>query len=150
MEGYHNGEVALGYDDKIAPFVRALSSTPNLRDLKIISVSTLHHPITNLNKTSSPLITFPSLESLLLQDLYLNTLESLLPIIAPGSYRLGLRQVVLGGTTAAARPDGTYCWKPLEDDSPFVKWLRGDVPDVRSVESDYRPLEFGLDVWKLW
>ncbi|KDN39038.1 hypothetical protein RSAG8_09074, partial [Rhizoctonia solani AG-8 WAC10335] len=77
-------QVVVGYDNAILPFVRALSSAPNLRDLKIISVSTFRAWDTIYD---SPVpITFPNLESLLLQDLYFNTLEFLLPAISPGSY----------------------------------------------------------------
>ncbi|CAE6474035.1 unnamed protein product, partial [Rhizoctonia solani] len=81
-------QVALGYDDAIIPVVRALSSASSLRDLKIISVTTFRNA--RQDRDSLLPVTFPNLESLLLQDLYLNTLEYLLPMLAPGSYSLAL------------------------------------------------------------
>ncbi|CAE6474040.1 unnamed protein product, partial [Rhizoctonia solani] len=83
-------KVALGYDDTIIPFMRALASATCLRDLKIISVTTFRrlgaarHPV-----PSSP-VTFPALQSLLIEDLHLNTLEHLLPMITPGPHHLTL------------------------------------------------------------
>ncbi|KAL5633533.1 hypothetical protein ACGC1H_003880 [Rhizoctonia solani] len=83
-------QVAVGYDTAIVPFVRALSSAPNLRDMKIISVSTFCDLDATDEQNSSAPITFPNLESLFLRDLYFNTLEHLLPAISPGSYCLTL------------------------------------------------------------
>ncbi|EUC56057.1 hypothetical protein RSOL_156850 [Rhizoctonia solani AG-3 Rhs1AP] len=78
--------VLLGYDDMIASFLQTLSSATGLQDLKIIAISTFR------KRSSTPLsaITFPALQSLSIEDLYLNTLEHLLPMIAPGSHRLTL------------------------------------------------------------
>ncbi|CUA69934.1 hypothetical protein RSOLAG22IIIB_08777 [Rhizoctonia solani] len=83
-------QVAIGYDSAIIPFVRSLSSAPNLRDLKVISVSTFHDLGATQGHNSSAPVTFPNLETLLLQDLYYNTLEHLLPVVSPGSYHLTL------------------------------------------------------------
>ncbi|KEP49571.1 3-ketoacyl-(acyl-carrier) reductase [Rhizoctonia solani 123E] len=83
-------KVAIGYDNAVVPFVRALSSAPNLRDLKIISVSTFCDLDATDERNSLAPIAFPNLESLFLQDLYFNTLEHLLPAIFPSSYRLTL------------------------------------------------------------
>ncbi|KAL5633500.1 hypothetical protein ACGC1H_003860 [Rhizoctonia solani] len=78
--------VVLGYDDMIASFLQTLSLATGLRDLKIIAISTFR------KRSPTPLspITFPALQSLFIEDLYLNTLEHLLPMIAPGSHRLTL------------------------------------------------------------
>ncbi|CAE6526123.1 unnamed protein product [Rhizoctonia solani] len=81
------GDINLGYDKKVIPFLQALSSASELRDLKLMSVSTLHRPdITPDMVGAFPAVAFPKLQSLHLQDLYFNTLEFLLPMIAPGSY----------------------------------------------------------------
>ncbi|KAJ1306499.1 hypothetical protein OPQ81_007501 [Rhizoctonia solani] len=79
-------QVTLGYDDAIIPFLRALSSASNLRDLEIVSVSTIYNPVTHIQPLSPP-IKLPALRFLFMKDLYLNTLERLLSAIAPGPYR---------------------------------------------------------------
>ncbi|CAE6408740.1 unnamed protein product [Rhizoctonia solani] len=78
-------EVVLGYDDAILSFVQALSSAPNLRDLKIIAMTTFHNFTAQAPAPPSP-ITLPGLRSLLIENFYLNTLEYLVQIIAPVSY----------------------------------------------------------------
>ncbi|KDN42447.1 hypothetical protein RSAG8_06764, partial [Rhizoctonia solani AG-8 WAC10335] len=85
-------DIMLGYDDKIIPFIQTLSSATELRDLKIISVTTVRSPAftPNMIKSSSQPARFPNLQSLFVQDIYLNTLLFLLPHIAPGSHRLTL------------------------------------------------------------
>ncbi|CUA77201.1 hypothetical protein RSOLAG22IIIB_12595 [Rhizoctonia solani] len=85
-------DVMLGYDEKIIPFIQALSSASELRDLKIISITTVKSSALNSNaiKTSLQPTQFPNLQSLLIQNIYFNTLRVLLPSIAPGSHRLTL------------------------------------------------------------
>ncbi|KAH7318882.1 hypothetical protein B0J17DRAFT_302312 [Rhizoctonia solani] len=83
--------VALGYDDQIIPFLQTLSSASELRDLKIVSVVTFRRsPTTTPNMKRTSLTWFPRLRSLLIQDVYLNTLEFLLPTISHGSHHLVL------------------------------------------------------------
>ncbi|CAE6459900.1 unnamed protein product [Rhizoctonia solani] len=81
-------QITLGYDDALVSLVQALSSAPNLRDLKMISVSTFRDPAATHDRKLIVPVAFPNLKSLFLQDLYFNSLEYLLPIISPGSYRL--------------------------------------------------------------
>ncbi|CAE6474865.1 unnamed protein product [Rhizoctonia solani] len=83
-------QVSLGYDDTIAPFVQALASATNLRDLKIISLLTFRRSGETSDSTPSEPVAFPALESLTIKNLYLNTLEGLLPMISPGSHCLTL------------------------------------------------------------
>ncbi|CAE7133275.1 unnamed protein product [Rhizoctonia solani] len=75
--------ITLGYDEAIIPFLHALSSAPGLRDLKIISVTTFRHEGVPFNQhaLSNMSVEFPNLRSLLVQKLYFNTLECLLPMI---------------------------------------------------------------------
>ncbi|KAH7326800.1 hypothetical protein B0J17DRAFT_722744 [Rhizoctonia solani] len=85
-------EVVLGHDDAIISFARALSSASNLRDIKIISVMTFQKlgSTLGLSPSLTPPVVLPALQSLHLQGLYLNTLECILSIIAPGPYNLAL------------------------------------------------------------
>ncbi|CUA74205.1 Toll-like receptor 5 [Rhizoctonia solani] len=85
-------DVMLGYDEEIIPFIQTLSSASELRDLKIISITTVKSSAFNSNaiKTSLQPTQFPKLQSLLIQNIYFNTLRVLLPNIAPGSHRLTL------------------------------------------------------------
>lgn len=78
-----------GYDEAIVPFVQALSSAPNLRDLKIMSLSTLRNFAAQA-PTPSSRITLPGLRSLHIEDLHLNTLEYLVQILAPACYKFTL------------------------------------------------------------
>ncbi|CAE6474858.1 unnamed protein product [Rhizoctonia solani] len=84
----HIEHISLGYDDAIAPWVQVLSSATNLRELKIIDVSTFHGSGTTGNSASLSPVTFPALQSLFIKNLYLNTLKHLLPMIVPGTHRL--------------------------------------------------------------
>ncbi|EUC56023.1 hypothetical protein RSOL_155890, partial [Rhizoctonia solani AG-3 Rhs1AP] len=81
--------VTLGLDETLVPFMQALSSASELRDLKIISVNT--HRLEPPTETVTPApISFPKLQSLHLQDLHFNTLEILLPMITPGAHHVTL------------------------------------------------------------
>ncbi|CAE6452649.1 unnamed protein product [Rhizoctonia solani] len=82
--------VNLGYDGKIFLFLQALSSASELRDLRLMSTTTLRQSSTASNMHELPAVSLPKLRSLYIQDLYFNTLELLLPIIAPGSHHLTL------------------------------------------------------------
>ncbi|KDN44484.1 hypothetical protein RSAG8_05531, partial [Rhizoctonia solani AG-8 WAC10335] len=64
---------------------RLLNSAPELRNLRIISVVTFPDP----NEAKNT-ISLHNLQSLLLENLYFNTLEFLFKSIAPGSHRLKL------------------------------------------------------------
>ncbi|CAE6406563.1 unnamed protein product [Rhizoctonia solani] len=82
--------VVLGDDHMITSFMQTLSSAIGLRDLKIIAISTLRKPRGIRGSTLLSPIALPALQSLFIEDLYLNTLEHLLPMVAPGSHRLTL------------------------------------------------------------
>ncbi|KAH7335621.1 hypothetical protein B0J17DRAFT_670842 [Rhizoctonia solani] len=81
--------ITLGYDDAVVPFLHALSSASELRELKIITVDTFRRrdSMSTPLDTSLPVI-FPNLQSLFIRDIFCNTLKSLLRMIAPGSYHL--------------------------------------------------------------
>ncbi|KAJ1306485.1 hypothetical protein OPQ81_007488 [Rhizoctonia solani] len=80
----HIAGIRLGYDHTIAPFLQALSSASELRDLKIISVVSFHKDNTTSAENALPIVTLPKLRSFHLQDLYFNTLRVLLSKITPG------------------------------------------------------------------
>ncbi|CAE6458844.1 unnamed protein product [Rhizoctonia solani] len=82
--------IMLGDDGAIIPFLHALSSASGLRDLKIISVATFSRPGVVPDRAILSSIKFPKLQSLLLQDLYLNTLELLIPIFTHARHCLRL------------------------------------------------------------
>ncbi|KDN47022.1 hypothetical protein RSAG8_03799, partial [Rhizoctonia solani AG-8 WAC10335] len=83
--------ITLGYDDAVVPFLQALSSASELRDLKIITVDTFCRRNSMAGTTEAPSrVVFPNLQSLYIRDIYSNTLKSLLRMITPGSYHLTL------------------------------------------------------------
>ncbi|KDN33991.1 hypothetical protein RSAG8_12922, partial [Rhizoctonia solani AG-8 WAC10335] len=83
--------ITLGYDDAVVPFLQALSSASELRDLKIITVDTFCRRNSMPGTTEAPSrVVFPNLQSLYIRDIYSNTLKSLLRMITPGSYHLTL------------------------------------------------------------
>ncbi|CAE6457794.1 unnamed protein product, partial [Rhizoctonia solani] len=80
-------KVGLGNSDSaMVSFISAVSSASELRDLKIIDVRAYRNPTETTDLTMRPTVTFPKLQSLLLQDLYFNVLEFFLLAIFPGSY----------------------------------------------------------------
>ncbi|CUA69930.1 hypothetical protein RSOLAG22IIIB_08773 [Rhizoctonia solani] len=82
--------VTLGFDEMLVSLMRALSSASELRDLKIISVNTYRLQSETSDNITPLSVSFPKLQDLHLQDLHFNTLEILLPIVAPGSHHLTL------------------------------------------------------------
>ncbi|CAE7215986.1 unnamed protein product [Rhizoctonia solani] len=89
----HIEEITLGSDAALAPFLKAISSASELRDLKIISVITIrdaHAPPDTIAGALPPPVILPKLRSLLLVGLYFNTLRILLPAIAPSSCGVSL------------------------------------------------------------
>ncbi|KEP46169.1 hypothetical protein V565_214830, partial [Rhizoctonia solani 123E] len=114
----HIEGVVLGYDIDIVPFLQAISSASELRDLKIISLMTIRNP--QDTNTFSP-ITFPNLQSLFLGGLYYNTLEILLRTIVSCTHRVTL---VLGSRSLRVQrgeinirmvaPDGPQPYRFLE------------------------------------
>ncbi|KAH7304813.1 hypothetical protein B0J17DRAFT_725681 [Rhizoctonia solani] len=80
-------KVGLGSSDSsMVTFLSAISSASKLRDLKIINARTYRNPTEDTKLTTLPMVVFPRLQSLLLQDLCFNVLEFFLLNIAPGSY----------------------------------------------------------------
>ncbi|EUC56034.1 hypothetical protein RSOL_156000 [Rhizoctonia solani AG-3 Rhs1AP] len=82
--------ITLGYDHEIEPFLQALCSASELRDLRITTMDTFFIPdLMDDIELSSPVV-FPRLQSLHVQDVFFNTLRLLLAMIAPGSHCLSL------------------------------------------------------------
>ncbi|CAE7050245.1 unnamed protein product [Rhizoctonia solani] len=78
----HIQGVTLGWDVEIAKLMQALSSATQLRDLRIISVTTF------LDHAAIPNISLPNLQYLLVQDLYNNTMRQILESISTRSHDL--------------------------------------------------------------
>ncbi|GAB1518564.1 hypothetical protein RhiTH_001625 [Rhizoctonia solani] len=86
----HIQSIKLGYDDAIVPFVQTLSSAPELRVLKVIEVETFRN-ISKSPKVSALIpVELPKLQTLILYNLYFNTFNIVLRMIAPGKHRLSL------------------------------------------------------------
>ncbi|CAE6440622.1 unnamed protein product [Rhizoctonia solani] len=83
-------DVMLGYDSEIIPLLKALSSATKLRDLEIIRVNTCHESVLLEDTLARSQILLPNLQSLLIQDLYFNTLRLILLSIQSRSHRLSL------------------------------------------------------------
>ncbi|CAE6512708.1 unnamed protein product [Rhizoctonia solani] len=83
--------ITLGRDSELPEFLNALSSAPELRDLKLISVMTFYEELVPLGTIQErQYITLPKLESLLLEDLFFNTLDLLSQWLIAGTCRLTL------------------------------------------------------------
>ncbi|KAG8731311.1 hypothetical protein FRC11_004535 [Ceratobasidium sp. 423] len=79
-------QVALGSNAKLVESLLSISSSPELRNLEIISVVTFGNTAGSTLSYSS--ISFPGLHRLYLEDLYQDTLNLLLALVKPGSHRL--------------------------------------------------------------
>ncbi|KAF8693106.1 hypothetical protein RHS03_08433, partial [Rhizoctonia solani] len=86
----HIQNVALGYDKAIISLLNALSFAPKLRNLRLISIATLHNPNIGCDTSTISRVTLPKLQSLTLHDLYSNTLEPLLETIGLPTYSVTL------------------------------------------------------------
>ncbi|KAG8686216.1 hypothetical protein FRC11_009331 [Ceratobasidium sp. 423] len=86
----HLQEINLGYDIILAQIMTALSSATELRQLNFISVKSFPDPTSPQSTTIRPKISLPNLETLVAQDLYSNTLNSLLSSITSRSHQLTL------------------------------------------------------------
>ncbi|CAE7125894.1 unnamed protein product [Rhizoctonia solani] len=84
----HLQEITLGRDASLLHFLNALSTATELRDLSFIAVQTFQDPTSDIPPRTD--ITFPRLQSLLLQDLYSNTLAIILGSISSRSHQLTL------------------------------------------------------------
>ncbi|KAJ1304404.1 hypothetical protein OPQ81_005553 [Rhizoctonia solani] len=83
--------ITIGHDSEFAVFLGVLSSAPELRDIKLISVVTLSDQATPWRTIPGQQhVILPKLKSLLLEDLYFNTLESLFRWLVLGSCQLTL------------------------------------------------------------
>ncbi|CAE6481637.1 unnamed protein product [Rhizoctonia solani] len=81
--------VVFGQDTQLVDLLQALDAASELRDLKLISVITLHDSTVSLPLLLGKL-SFPNLKSLLLEDLNFTTLKLVLSSVAPGSHQLQL------------------------------------------------------------
>ncbi|QRW17309.1 hypothetical protein RhiXN_05311 [Rhizoctonia solani] len=86
----HIQNVTLGYDKAIISLLNALSFAPKLRNLRLISIATLHNPNIGCDTSTISRVTLPKLQSLTLHDLYSNTLEPLLETIGLPTYSVTL------------------------------------------------------------
>ncbi|KAG8736063.1 hypothetical protein FRC11_002871, partial [Ceratobasidium sp. 423] len=82
--------VVIGDDTELADFINTLSTASNLRDLKLISVHSFADMRTFSDKMAERGAFFPSLKTLLLEDLPHNTLYTLLQTIISESHQLAL------------------------------------------------------------
>ncbi|CAE6447343.1 hypothetical protein ACGC1H_002403 [Rhizoctonia solani] len=87
----HIQDVMMGSDTtEFAEFLRKLSLASNLRNFKLISVQSFSDLGSLAIVPTEDRIHFPRLESLLLEDLSYNTLNTTISYISPGSHRLTL------------------------------------------------------------
>ncbi|CAE6395400.1 hypothetical protein ACGC1H_002070 [Rhizoctonia solani] len=83
-------EISLGYDSEIALMLKALTSATQLRELTLIRITTFNDPLPHRDLSESSKISLPSLRSLLIQDVYFNTLRFLLLAVQSGSHLLSI------------------------------------------------------------
>ncbi|KAH7339437.1 hypothetical protein B0J17DRAFT_627540 [Rhizoctonia solani] len=133
--------ISIGYDSEFSEFLNVLSSAPELRDLKLISLITLHDkPVPWGAIQQQQHIMLPNLQSILLEELYFNTLELLLRWLTPGSCRLTLyltghsTEVLLGNSEEETVGIEKLCslLRPITVDTLA---LSGDDPPVYTVRS---------------
>ncbi|CAE6480502.1 unnamed protein product [Rhizoctonia solani] len=95
--------ITLGNDSQFPEFINALSSAPELRDLKLISIVTSGDgaPLGVLQERQR--ITLPKLESLLLEDIYFSTLGLLSQWLIDSTCRLSLN-TTLSHAVASTHP----------------------------------------------
>ncbi|KAG8731015.1 hypothetical protein FRC11_005355, partial [Ceratobasidium sp. 423] len=79
----HLQNVLLGYDSALGTVFGALSSATALRDLKLISITTLYDITigTEARIPEAPTVWLPNLQSLVVQHLYYNTLNFLFSLV---------------------------------------------------------------------
>ncbi|KDN34374.1 hypothetical protein RSAG8_12540, partial [Rhizoctonia solani AG-8 WAC10335] len=85
----HLQDITLGYDIAMANLLRALASATELRELKLISVSTFYNTQMLLSPTPGSIV-LPKLQNFLIQDLYSSTLSLVLDAITSRSHELTL------------------------------------------------------------
>ncbi|KAG8730564.1 hypothetical protein FRC11_006411 [Ceratobasidium sp. 423] len=91
-------KITLGPTARLHEFFTALSSSPELRDIQMISVIT--YVIPSASPPSSDFqISLPVLRRLYLEDLYQDTLNCVLASITPGSHRIILHLTNYCGST---------------------------------------------------
>ncbi|CAE7058303.1 unnamed protein product, partial [Rhizoctonia solani] len=83
-------DICLGYDSMMAKVIMSLSAATGLRDLKLISVKTFPDRVMEQSLMTGTRISLPSLQSLLVRDLYANTLDFFLSSIMSRSHQLVL------------------------------------------------------------
>ncbi|CEL56293.1 hypothetical protein RSOLAG1IB_07709 [Rhizoctonia solani AG-1 IB] len=82
--------VTLGYDDAIISFLASLASASQLRNLAISDVITFERTDKTAEMNAHPLIVLPKLQSLVIQDLFFNTLKTITSTISSGQAHLTL------------------------------------------------------------
>ncbi|CAE6486363.1 unnamed protein product [Rhizoctonia solani] len=85
----HLQSVMLGSNAKLVEFLHALEPASELRDLRLVSVVAFAGRATPIDSNAAPRkISLPKLQSLLLDDLAFNVLQTVLTSIAPGTHKL--------------------------------------------------------------
>ncbi|CAE7231051.1 unnamed protein product [Rhizoctonia solani] len=156
----HLQDITLGYDAVMAALLGALASATELRDLKLISVNTFIDMQMLDAPTAGPLI-LPKLETLLLQDLYNNTLTLVLPAITSRSHNLTLhltRKCVQGNIPGHLEPEEIGIddlYDPIEhtpvhalliDGDGHETWISPDeLENIMSLMSDL--VSLGMNSW---
>ncbi|CAE6474340.1 unnamed protein product [Rhizoctonia solani] len=126
--------IKIGHDSEFSGFLNALSSAPELRDLKLISAVTFRDegvPLGIIQEKQH--IMLPKLESLLLEDLYLNTLELLSQWLVAGSCRLSF--YLTGCSTRMALSDGSESFRSIEQ---LCSILRSILVDTLMISTRMR------------
>ncbi|KAH7338709.1 hypothetical protein B0J17DRAFT_767782 [Rhizoctonia solani] len=116
-------DIFLGPDSELIELLRVLSSVSQLRDLKLISISTFNEAVTP-SAELYPSISFINLRELLLEDLHFNTLRHFLTIIISGPYSLALYPTQR--ITETRFPDGSAWDESLEDLQSLLRRLPVD------------------------
>ncbi|KAG8708784.1 hypothetical protein FRC11_006184 [Ceratobasidium sp. 423] len=119
-------DVQLGDDAALEAFLLALTPESQIRTLEIISVTT--HRGDTVRSGDPSRLSLPSLESLYLEDLYLNVIQTVLRIIAPGEYRFAFTpsdQYLSILTRHGNLPSGTGAFKNAIKDHAIDTLLFG-------------------------
>ncbi|CAE6508023.1 unnamed protein product [Rhizoctonia solani] len=105
----HLQSVVLGDQSKLIQFFHTLESAPALRELKFISVGAFADGHEYLNFDITPVqIALSQLQSLLLDDLPFNILETVLISMPPGSHKIKLRFTSKTNYTQGADDDSSW------------------------------------------
>ncbi|CAE6423787.1 unnamed protein product [Rhizoctonia solani] len=114
-------DMMLGHTSEILKFLTAVASSPNLRQIEIVSVTFYENP--SDDRTAQPAIAFPKLESLYLKDLYQNNLQVLLSLVAPGSHRVVVHYTTCAHSIVDTEYQNIYIGADMLAEQPSVEVL---------------------------